>query len=191
MEAYWSAIFNAWENTICTEHEYFVAPAIYTPDVMAQLKEKIAEAEQIINGLQIQGRALSRNEKLYVERMRFMRYSYEITAGYISMVHAAATDCDYTRAAALGNKTLAVREKLTDMSGIITTYRDYKVGGAKPVRAEQQGYAWWPGEIRQYEELIPFINGKKGKLIMKLPLELLFLSTIKLKGFSTSLYVPI
>ena len=176
MEAYWSAIFNAWENTICTEHEYFVAPAIYTPDVMAQLKKKIAEAEQIINGLQIQGRALSRNEKLYVERMRFMRYSYEITAGYISMVHAAATDCDYERAAALGNKTLAVREKLTDMSGIFTTYRNYKV--------EHRGYAWWPGEIRQYQELLPFTNGKKGKLIMKLPLEWAFHRDKDNKGLS-------
>ncbi|MAE59793.1 MAG: hypothetical protein CMJ49_00395 [Planctomycetaceae bacterium] len=30
MERYWSAICKAWEETVCTEHEYFVAPAVYT-----------------------------------------------------------------------------------------------------------------------------------------------------------------
>ena len=163
MQAYWSAIFEAWEKTLCSEHEYFVAPAIYTPDVMAVLKEKMVEAGQIINGLQVVGRALTRNEKLYIKRMQFMRYSHGITEGYISMVRAAATQCDYARAAALGKKALAVREDLTDMNGIFTTYRNYKV--------EHRGYAWWPGEVRQYEELLPFTNGEKGKLVAKLPLE--------------------
>ena len=38
MESYWSIIYEAWDNTVCTEHEYFVAPAIYTPEIMAKLK---------------------------------------------------------------------------------------------------------------------------------------------------------
>ena len=166
MRSYWSAIFDAWKKTICTEHEYFVAPAIYTPGVMTVLKQTLAEAEQITNSLQVQGRVLTRNEKLYIERMRFTRYSHDIIAGYISMVRAAATECDYACAIALGKKALAVREELTDMSGIFTTYRKYK--------AEHNGYAWWPGEIRQYEELLPFTDGTTGKLIMKLPLEWAF-----------------
>ena len=33
------------------------------------------------------------------------------------------------------------------------------------------GYAWWPGEVQQYRELLPFTNGSQGKLIAKLPLE--------------------
>ena len=45
MQVYWSTIFDAWENTICTEHEFFVAAAIYTPQVMAVLKKKLQEAE--------------------------------------------------------------------------------------------------------------------------------------------------
>jgi len=163
MRAYWSTIFKAWEETICTEHEYFVAPSIYTAKVLAVLKTNLLEAEQIINGLKVQGRVLMRNEKLYVERIRFMRYSYDVTAGYLSMVRAAATECDYAVAVAAGKKALAVREKLTDMNGIFTTYRNYKV--------EHRGYAWWPGEVRQYEELLPFTNGEKGKLVAKLPLE--------------------
>ena len=163
MRAYWSTIFKAWEETICTEHEYFVAPSIYTAKVLAVLKTNLLEAEQIINGLKVQGRVLTRNEKLYLERIRFMRYSYDVTAGYLSMVRAAATECDYAGAVAAGKKALAVREKLTDMNGIFTTYRNYKV--------EHRGYAWWPGEVRQYEELLPFTNGEKGKLVAKLPLE--------------------
>jgi hypothetical protein len=163
MRAYWSTIFKAWAETICTEHEYFVAPSIYTAKVLAVLKTNLLEAEQIINGLKVQGRVLTRNEKLYLDRIRFMRYSYDVTAGYLSMVRAAATECDYAGAVAAGKKALAVREKLTDMNGIFTTYRNYKV--------EHRGHAWWPGEVRQYEELLPFTNGEKGKLVAKLPLE--------------------
>ena len=37
METYWSAIYEAWDDTIVTEHEHFVAPAIYTPEVIETL----------------------------------------------------------------------------------------------------------------------------------------------------------
>ena len=40
MAEYWNAIFAAWEQTIVTEHEYFVAPAIYTPELIEQLQEE-------------------------------------------------------------------------------------------------------------------------------------------------------
>ncbi|MDA1137353.1 MAG: DUF4838 domain-containing protein [Planctomycetota bacterium] len=166
MRTYWTAIYDAWENTICTEHEYFVAPAIYTPEVMSILKTSIEKAEKVMEGIKTKGDKMSRNEQLYVKRMTFTRYSYDVTAGYMSMVSAAATDCDYARAVPFGEKAIAVRENLTDMSGTFTTYRNYKV--------EHNGYAWFPGEIRQYRELIPFVDGTKGKLITKLPLEWAF-----------------
>lgn len=162
MRVYWSTIYEAWENTIVTEHEYFVAPAIYTPEVMKVLGEKFAEAEAIINDLQKQGRALTRNEKLYVERMKFTRYSYLITKGYMDMIHAATTECDYAKAAEVGAATLALREELTDFNGIFTTYRHMNLG---------DGYPWWPGEVKQYRELIPYVDGTKGTLVKKLPLE--------------------
>lgn len=166
MRTYWTAIYDAWENTICTEHEYFVAPAIYTPEVMSILKTSIEKAEMVMEGIKTKGDKMSRNEQLYVKRMTFTRYSYDVTAGYMSMVSAAATDCDYARAVPFGEKAIAVRENLTDMSGTFTTYRNYKV--------EHNGYAWFPGEIRQYRELIPFVDGTQGKLITKLPLEWAF-----------------
>jgi hypothetical protein len=166
MRVYWSTIYDAWANTICTEHEHFVAPAIYTPEVMAVLGKQIREAEGIINGIRTRGRTLTRNEQLYVQRMKFTRFSHDITAGYMSMVRAAGTECDYAKAVAAGERALAVREQLTDMSGIFTTYRNYKV--------EHRGYAWWPGEVKQYRELLPLTAGTEGKLITKLPIDWAF-----------------
>jgi hypothetical protein len=84
----------------------------------------------------------------------------------MSMVRAAATECDYKKAVAAGERALAVREKLTDLNGTFTTYRNYKV--------EHRGYAWWPGEVKQYKELLPLIDGTQGKLIAKLPVEWAF-----------------
>ena len=174
MRAYWTAIYDSWEKTICTEHEYFVAPAVYTPEVMSLLKINIEKAEKIIAGIKAKGDKMSCNEKLFVQRMTFTRYSYDIISGYMNMVRAAATECEYAKAVPFGEKALAVREKLTDMSGIFTTYRKYKV--------EHRGYAWWPGEVKQYRELIPFVDGTKGKLITKLPLEWAFRRDKENKG---------
>ena len=176
MSEYWSAVFKAWEDTIVTEHEHFVAPAIYTPELLAVLAKNLREAEGIINGVKVQGRALTRNEQLYIQRMRFTRFSHDITAGYMSMVRAAATDCDYAKAVAAGERALAIREQLTDMNGTFTTYRRYKV--------EDRGYAWWPGEVRQYRELLPLINGTQGKLIAKLPIDWAFHRDPERKGLA-------
>ena len=38
MAEYWNAIFAAWQRTVVTEHEYFVAPAIYTPELIETLR---------------------------------------------------------------------------------------------------------------------------------------------------------
>lgn len=174
MSEYWKAIYQAWEETIVTEHEYFVAPAIYTPELLEHLRKKIQEAEQAIASLTKPGRDLSRNEKLYIQRVKVTRLSHDIIQGYLGMVQAAATNCDYATAVSLGEKTLAVREKLTDSNGIFTTYRGYNV--------EKNGYAWWPGEVRQYRELLPLIDGREGKLIAKLPLQWAFRRNKKSEG---------
>jgi len=162
MSEYWSAIYDAWANTIVTEHEYFVAPSIYTPEVVHTLREKLEEAEQIMAGLKVQGRALSRNEQLYLQRMKFTRLSFTVIESYLAMVRAAATDGDYKAAVAAGERGLKARDALTEMNGTFTTTR------------LEKGYAWWPGEAQQYRELIPFLNGEKGKLIARLPLEWAF-----------------
>ncbi len=181
MEKYWSTIYAAWENTICTEHEYFIAPAIYTPQVIESLRESLLEAEQIVNGLRVQGRPLSRNEQRYIQRMKFTRLGFDVLSGYLSMVRSASQDCDFAAAVAAGETALARREELTEMSGIFTTYRRYQV--------EQNGYSWWPGEVKHYRELIPLIDGTHGELVQKLPIEWGFRRTVEddglKRGFAT------
>ena len=163
MSEYWNAIFKAWTETIVTEHEYFLAPAIYTPGFVAFLRGKLEEAEKLVAPLAAKQNP-TRNEKLYVDRIRFTRMSCDILDGYMTMVKTAATECDYAAAVAAGERALAIRERLTDTNGVFTTYRRYP----------EQGPAWWPGEVQQYRELLEFTSGAKGTLLAKLPLEWAF-----------------
>ena len=164
MSQYWNAIFRAWEDTIVTEHEYFVAPAIYTGDLVLFLEKKLTEAEKIAEKIAVK-KEKTNNEKLYLDRMKFTRLSFDILKNYMSMVKEAATNIDYTSAVGYGEKGLAAREQLTAMNGIFTTYK----------RIGERGYAWWPGEVQQYRELSGLIDGTKGTLVKKLPLEWAFM----------------
>ncbi|WP_446011537.1 DUF4838 domain-containing protein [Candidatus Electrothrix sp.] len=165
MREYWEAIFQTWEQTIVTEHEYFLAPTIYTSGLLKTMKARMKEAETLLEPLR-KKKSLSRNEQLYLDRIAFTRMSCDITTLYLAMVKAAASDIDYKKAVQLGEKALVIREKLTAMNGTFTTYKGMKV--------ENKGYAWWPGEVRQYRELEQWVNGDKGKLVLKLPLEWAF-----------------
>jgi hypothetical protein len=153
---------SAWQNTIVTEHEYFVAPAIYTPDVVEKLGTYLREAEASIQQMDAQDRHLSRNEQRYVQRMRFMRLGYTVLQSYMSMVRSAAADVDFAATVEAGERGLRARDELTAMNEAFTTTR------------LENGYAFWPGEVEQYRELIPFTNGEKGTLVAKLPMEWTF-----------------
>ena len=98
MRAYWSAIFDAWRDTLVTEHEYFLAPAIYTPQLVERLGGFMAQAESATAYLLTAERTLSRNERLYLDRLRFVRLGYETLKSYMLMETAAATDVDYAAA---------------------------------------------------------------------------------------------
>ena len=150
MATYWGAIFRAWEETLVTEHEYFVAPAIYTPELVADLGKHLRAAEKV---------APASGE--YADRVRFTRLGYDVLTAYMDMVTAANTNVDYKAAVAAGERGLATREKLTEMNPTFTTYK--KIG--------EHGYAWWPGEVKQYRELLPLTDGTTGTLVAKLPLE--------------------
>ena len=173
MEVYWSTIYDAWNNTICTEHEYFVASAIYTPEVMAILKHNLEAAERITSAVKEQGRKLTRNEQLYIRRIQFTRHSYDILGAYTSMITAAATNVNYSKAVAAGEQGLKARAAMAAQGGIFTT-----------TRMERDGTAWWPGEVRQYRELLGFIDGTKGELITKLPLEWAFRRDLDNQGLT-------
>jgi hypothetical protein len=157
MAEYWNAIFKAWADTIVTEHEYFVAPAIYTPELVRLLKQKLEAAEAAVKPLAGQQTA---DAKLLLERMKFTRLSFDVLDAYMAMVRTAAGEADYAAAVAAGERGLAAREQLTALNGAFTTYK--KIG--------ESGYAWWPGEVQQYKELLPFTDGSKGQLVAKLPL---------------------
>lgn len=171
MSAYWNAIYDAWEKTIVTEHEYFVAPAIYTPKLIAFLRTKLQEAEQIVKALKTKSNP-TRNEKLYLQRMQFTRLSFDILDAYMAMVSASATDVDYRAAVAAGERGLKAREAISKLGGIFTSTR------------LERGYAWWPGEVKQYRELLPFTDGTQGTLVMKLPLEWAFHRDPQRKGLA-------
>jgi hypothetical protein len=159
MAHYWDAIFTAWKNTFVTEHEYFLAPVIYTPQLVATLRKHLEAGEAAVKPLMAKAEK-SPDEQRFLDRLHFTRLAFDVLDAYMTMTHAAATEGDYRAAIAAGERGLAMREKLTDMNGLFTTYR----------RIGESGYAWWPGEVKQYRELLPFVDGTKGELITKLPL---------------------
>jgi hypothetical protein len=171
MAEYWNAIFRAWEETLVTEHEYFAAPAIYTQELVATLREHLEAAEVAVKPLAAKS-PKSPDEQRFLARMRFTRLGFDVLDAYMMMVRAAATECDYRAAVAAGERGLATREKLTDMNGLFTTYR--KIG--------ENGYAWWPGEVKQYRELLTVVDGSKGELVAKLPLVWAFRRDIRNDG---------
>jgi hypothetical protein len=163
MAAYWNAILRAWADTVVTEHEHFVIPAIYTPELMATLRAHLVEAERLAASLA--GRP-GRNEKLFAERMRFARLGFDVLDAYTAMVRAAAADADYRAAIAAGERGLKARLELARMNPTFTT----RVIGVA-AETDQSGPAWWPGEVQQYRDLLAVTDGTRGTLVAKLPLE--------------------
>lgn len=156
MAAYWNAIYKAWEETLVTEHEYFVVPAVYTADLVSLLKKHLQEAEALI----AKTPATTREGRQFHDRMKFTRLSFGVLENYVAMIQAANTEVDYGKAVQHGKQALAMREELTAMNPNFTTYK--AIG--------ESGYPWFPGEVQQYQELLPLVDGTKGKLIAKLPL---------------------
>jgi hypothetical protein len=168
MAAYWGAIFKAWNDTIVTEHEYFIAPAIYTPQLIKELEKHLDDAFKFLPVTNPKV-PLSHEQKLLLNRWDFTIRSFEVLVNYMAMVQSAATECDYKAAVAAGEKGLAARKELAAMN---TTFTTRVIGVAE--ESEAGGPAWWPGEVKQYRDLLAFTDGTKGTLIQKLPLEWAF-----------------
>jgi hypothetical protein len=168
MAAYWGAIHDAWANTIVTEHEHFLIPAVYTPALVASLRGHLEEAEKLAAPLRAK-KDPGRNEKLYLERLKFTRLGFEVLEAYTAMVRAAATEVDYRAAVAAGERGLAARKRLAEMNPTFTT----RVVGVA-AETDKSDAAWWPGEVRQHRELLAYTDGTKGKLLVRTPLEWAF-----------------
>ncbi len=163
MKAYWETIANAWQSSILTEHEHFVAPAIYTPERIALLEKALREAEASLAPLEKRG-DLSHAEQQYLDRMKFTRLGFDMLNHYMAMVRAASGECDYRSAVEWGAKGLAAREALTAMNPTFTTYKNIV----------ESGPAWWPGEVEQMRGLAQICDGSKGTLLVRTPLEWAF-----------------
>ncbi len=163
MAVYWNAIFDAWKRTIVTEHEYFVAPAIYTPELIATLRTNLAAAQLAVAPLR-EKLQRTRNEQILLDRMQFTALSFEVIDNYLAMVRAGAGEVDYKAAVAAGERAFAARERLTEMHPIFTTSR--KMG--------EKGNSWLPGEVQQMKDLAALTDGSKGMLVAKTPLEWAF-----------------
>lgn len=160
MSAYWNAIFDAWEDSLVTEHEHFVIPAVYTPELMQVLAGHLAKAQQATAPL-AQKQKLSRQEQQLLDRMIFTSLGFGVLKSYTDMIAAANTHAQYAKAVKAGEQGLAMREQLTEMNGTFTTYK--KIG--------ERGSAWWPGEVETYRKLAALTDGTSGNLIEVLPLE--------------------
>jgi hypothetical protein len=158
MAEYWNAIFAAWKNTVVMEHEYFIIPAIYTPELVERLGHSLDAAQAAMAPLRAKPEP-TRNEKLYLERMRFTELSYGLIRNYSGMVRAAASENDYATAVQAGEQTLDLREQLTAMNPTFTSYKGMG----------ERGNAWLPGEVQQMRDLAALTNGPKGSLIAKTP----------------------
>jgi len=169
MSDYWRAIFKSWEDTIATEHEYFIAPAIYTPELVSTLRRHIETAEVAIKPLQAKT-DLNRHENLYVERMKLARLSFEIIDHYMTMVRAGASEANYKTAVEAGKQGLASVLALAKFNPGLTPATNAKLETIEPV-GDASSFA---GEVGQYAEQWQYSNGTKGTLIAKTPLEWAF-----------------
>ncbi len=162
MSEYWGAIYAAWEQTLSTEHEYFIAPVIYTPELLTDLRASLTNAQKAVEPLRAKG-APSRDERLYLDRMRFTELGFDVLESCMAM-HRAVSDVDFKTAVGHGERGLAAREELTKMNPTFTTYKNIGENGA----------AWWPGEVQHYRDLLALTGGAKGTLLLKTPLEWAF-----------------
>ena len=172
MRRYWNAIYQAWEDTIVTEHEFYAIPAIYTESLVGSLRGPLADGLTAVAPLRKSDRdALSRNERLYLERMDFTRHSFGVIDHYTAMVRAGATEANYAAAAQAGERALAARQKLIDMGAKRSKAKRGSIGMFVSAGMGERGPAWFPGEVQQYRDLLALTDGTKGKLLVRLPLE--------------------
>ncbi len=163
MRDYWNAIFAAWNRTLVTEHEYFVAPAIYTPELLAKLRTHLEKAQATVL-------LLKTKDPNYLQRMNLARISFDILDHYAAMVRAGATDADYEAAAQAGTQGLASVLELAKFNPSWTP----NTNANSAVLESGGGPAQWAGEVQQMKELAALTNGAKGNLISRTPLEWAF-----------------
>ncbi|NQU12107.1 DUF4838 domain-containing protein, partial [bacterium] len=171
MADYWNALHQAWADTLVTEHEHLVIPAIYTPELVAELRQHLGAAEAKMKDLAARPGDQPRDWKKFEERMQFTRLSFNLIAQYTGAGRAAAREVDYAKAAAQGDQAIATRLELGNLNTTFTT----RIIPTMPVpETKNNGPAWLMGEIEQYRKLGQLTDGTRGTLVAKLPIEWAF-----------------
>ena len=149
MRGYWETLDRAWAKSGVTEHEYQVIPAVFTPDVLSDLQRHQEKAER---------KAEESDAEEVLRRLDWTRRNLDHLLLYVEMYRAAATDADYIRAAQLGAQLREMEQALWNWDP--SMFRLY--GEEAP---------WSGGEVIQYREMAARIDGSRGKLLARLPLE--------------------
>lgn len=132
MKRYWETIYRAWEETIVTEHEFFVIPAVYTPELVESLGTILKEIEGKDN-----------------PRLSFTRLSYQMIRSYTESARLAAAENRYAEAAERGVEGLKARQELKSLGGIFVT------------DTLENGASFWSGEIEYYKALAKLKGSNK------------------------------
>ncbi len=173
MARYWDAIFDVWEESIVKEHEFYLIPAVYTDELVEELRGHLEDGKDAVADLRAGDREnLSRNEELYLERMRFTEKSFEVIDGYTTMVRRGAREGDYAGAEEAGREALEARVELAEMNPTFTT--GVIAGIPAPENPEEPSETvgpWFNNEVAQYVELREKTDGTEGELVKMLPLE--------------------
>jgi hypothetical protein len=149
MKAFYMALDEAVTRSPIHGHEDRIMPEVYTPELLARLKELVAQAEPL---------AGTERDKLHVRADRLI---YEHLVAYMDMAAAEAAG-DFAGAVQKADKMLALRKPLHDISPFF-------------IWPDEQGYhtgVWyWRISDRRayYQSLIDKTTGKTGSLIAIAP----------------------
>jgi hypothetical protein len=154
MKAFYLALDEAVTRTPIHGHEDRIMPEVYTPELLARLKELIAQAEQF---------AGTERDKLHVRADRLI---YEHLVAYMDLAAAEAAG-DFAAAVQQADKMLALRKPLHGINPFF-------------IWPDEQGYHtgvwyWTISDRRKYyQSLVEKTTGKSGSLVALAPAEALF-----------------
>jgi hypothetical protein len=170
MKAFYVALDDAVTRTPIHGHEDRVMAEVYTPELLARLKELIAQAEQL---------AGTERDKLHVRADRLI---YEHLIAYMDLAAAEAAG-DFAAAVQQADKMLALRKPLHDINPFF-------------IWPDEQGYhtgVWYwtiTDRRKYYQSLVDKTTGKAGSLVALAPAQALFRTDPRDEGLFARWHQP-
>ncbi len=154
MKAFYLALDEAVTRAPIHGHEDRIMPEVYTPELLARLKELVAQAEQL---------AGTERDKLHVRADRLI---YDHLVAYMDLAAAEAAG-DFAAAVRQADRMLALRKPLHAINPFF-------------IWPDEQGYHtgvwyWTISDRRKYyQSLVDKTTGKTGNLVALAPAQALF-----------------